>query len=257
MHAFPPPPPPPLPAESAAAPLLSSSAASLRGDGSLDDNPSPTRQLSPGLGPPPHHHPQQSHPGQQLLQLHQARSVKRPRPVKSCTECRKRKLRCDRLLPCSQCQKSTRACKYAADQDSANLSDASDVDASETVRPPKRGCPSASSAAAGAANNDAAHTPAKTGDSPSLPLLEELSLRMERLEKQVRVRSPGTDFGGGGRAIAASPSTTRGLTVKREAQGTRFFGQNSTRVLLNLVRMPSPNCSPVLTFTPSSTTPRP
>ncbi|EQK98212.1 N-terminal binuclear Zn cluster-containing/DNA binding domain-containing protein [Ophiocordyceps sinensis CO18] len=56
---------------------------------------------------------------------------------------------------------------------------------------------------------------------------------MERLEKHVRVRSPGTDFGGA-RAIAASPTTTRGLTVKREAQGTRYFGQNSTRVLLNL-----------------------
>ncbi|KAM4059235.1 fungal specific transcription factor [Hirsutella rhossiliensis] len=248
MHAFPPPPlpqpPPPPPTESAAARPLSS-AASLRGEGPLDGNPSPTRQLSPPPGPHPHphhHHHQQSqptslglpspHPSQQL-QLHQARSVKRPRPVKSCTECRKRKLRCDRILPCSQCQKSTRACKYAADQDSANLSDGSDVDTSEPNRPPKRGCPSASSGAAGFANNDAAHTPAKNGESPSLPLLEELSLRMERLEKQVRVRSPGTDYSGG-RAIAASPSTTRGLTVKREAQGTRFFGQNSTRVLLNL-----------------------
>ncbi|KAL1896593.1 hypothetical protein Sste5346_004627 [Sporothrix stenoceras] len=40
--------------------------------------------------------------------------VKRPRPVKSCTECRRRKLRCDRRCPCSQCQRSYRVCKYGS-----------------------------------------------------------------------------------------------------------------------------------------------
>ncbi|EFX06233.1 c6 zinc finger domain containing protein [Grosmannia clavigera kw1407] len=40
--------------------------------------------------------------------------VKRPRPVKSCTECRRRKLRCDRRCPCSQCQRSYRICKYGS-----------------------------------------------------------------------------------------------------------------------------------------------
>lgn len=40
--------------------------------------------------------------------------VKRPRPVKSCAECRRRKLRCDRRFPCSQCQRSYRVCKYGS-----------------------------------------------------------------------------------------------------------------------------------------------
>lgn len=40
--------------------------------------------------------------------------VKRPRPVKSCTECRRRKLRCDRNCPCSQCLRSYRVCKYGS-----------------------------------------------------------------------------------------------------------------------------------------------
>lgn len=278
MHAFPPPLLPPPPTDPATGPRLASSAAGLGGDGGPDGNPSPTRQLSPPPpGPPPHHHGQghgyaghqqplpaaPRQPSPPAAQQHQARSVKRPRPVKSCTECRKRKLRCDRLLPCSQCQKSARACRYAADQDSTNLSDGSDVDAPDPSRPPKRRCPSVSS---GPAKNDAAaatatavvvQTPAKNGESPGRPLLEELSLRMERLERQVRVRSPGVDLGG--RAMAASPSTTMGLTVKRGAQCTRFFGQNSTRVLLNLVSGAPrfPRAGPVLTLPPSSTMPRP
>ncbi|CAK7270862.1 hypothetical protein SEPCBS57363_004319 [Sporothrix epigloea] len=45
--------------------------------------------------------------------------VKRPRPVKSCTECRRRKLRCDRRFPCSQCQRSYRVCKYGSGGDSS------------------------------------------------------------------------------------------------------------------------------------------
>ena len=43
------------------------------------------------------------------------KSVKRPRPVKSCTECRRRKLKCDRRCPCSQCQRSScRVCTYGS-----------------------------------------------------------------------------------------------------------------------------------------------
>ncbi|KFX99272.1 hypothetical protein V490_01858 [Pseudogymnoascus sp. VKM F-3557] len=45
---------------------------------------------------------------------------KRPRPVISCFECRKKKLKCDRLLPCHQCKKSGRTarCAYAAQENS-------------------------------------------------------------------------------------------------------------------------------------------
>lgn len=49
------------------------------------------------------------------------RSAKRPRPVTACTECRKRKTRCDSHYPCLPCQRSNRACKRA-DQDSFHQS---------------------------------------------------------------------------------------------------------------------------------------
>jgi Fungal Zn(2)-Cys(6) binuclear cluster domain len=44
---------------------------------------------------------------------------KRPRPVLSCLECRRKKLKCDRLLPCQQCRKSGRTalCAYSSGTD--------------------------------------------------------------------------------------------------------------------------------------------
>lgn len=38
---------------------------------------------------------------------------KRPRPVLSCLECRRKKLKCDRLLPCNQCNKSGHSAQCA------------------------------------------------------------------------------------------------------------------------------------------------
>lgn len=183
----------------------------------------------------------QQQQSQQQQQQQQQRSVKRPRPVKSCTECRKRKLRCDRLCPCSQCQKSNRPCRYAPDQDSANLSDGSDAEGAEPGRPAKRNYSHTALPALAASYGDAAAPrPAKASDPASLPLLEELSIRMARLEKQILVRSPSRAEGGGGGSgsgsiVAGAPETIRGLTVKRGATRTRYFGQNDPRVLLNLV----------------------
>lgn len=161
----------------------------------------------------------------------QSRSVKRPRPVKSCTECRKRKLKCDRSCPCSQCQKSSRACRYATDHDGLRDSDGSDAE-TDGARAQKRPCHPTPS-------GDAPyHTPVKNGELS----FEELVARVERLERSV-ARSPArTDFSGARMPGTAPPETIRGLTVKRGARSlhTRFFGQSSTRVLINLVRSPGP-----------------
>jgi hypothetical protein len=204
------------------------------------------RQHTPNIGQTPqpqHQHPSQQLPSQQLqqqLQQQHSRSVKRPRPVKSCTECRKRKLRCDRLCPCSQCQKSGRACKYAAEHDSSNLSDVSDTEAPEVPRQTKRHCLVSSSTAPPATTVTAPapetpNMPIRNGDQNSSHLYEELTLRMERLEKQILSRSPaGTELSSS-KMFAAPPSTIRGMSVKRGAMRTRFFGQNNPRILMNLV----------------------
>lgn len=76
------------------------------------------------------------------------------------------------------------------------------------------------------------------GQSPGPPptLLEDHAIRLERLERILLAKSPpaadlSTRYG----RPAAAPVTIRGLTVKGGIR-TRFFGQMSTRVLLNLVR---------------------
>lgn len=50
---------------------------------------------------------------------------KRPRPVLSCLECRRKKLKCDRLLPCQQCLKlgQPSTCAYAPGQEPELRSD--------------------------------------------------------------------------------------------------------------------------------------
>ena len=163
----------------------------------------------------------------------QSRSVKRPRPVKSCTECRKRKLKCSRLCPCSQCQKSGRICRYAADNDSGNLSDGSDMETADTSRFLKRNWPLGESGVGGTAGGEL--TPGRNGDPSGRALLEELTGRMEKLERHLLGTQPRERDWGAPETIAAYPETIRGLTIKEGAMRTRFFGQSSSRVLLNLV----------------------
>ncbi|KKP05151.1 hypothetical protein THAR02_02746 [Trichoderma harzianum] len=68
---------------------------------------------------------------QYLEQLQQPpRSTKRPRPVPACTDCRKRKTRCDSHYPCLPCQRSNRPCKRS-DQGSFNPSVGSDAEVAE------------------------------------------------------------------------------------------------------------------------------
>jgi len=68
--------------------------------------------------------------------------------------------------------------------------------------------------------------------------LEELAMRVDRLEKHViSTANPARMELAGMKAqlATAPPETLRALSVKGEAVRTRFFGQSSTRVMVNLV----------------------
>ncbi|KAI5864356.1 fungal-specific transcription factor domain-containing protein [Durotheca rogersii] len=160
-------------------------------------------------------------PGYSSIVGASSRSVKRPRPVKSCLECRKRKLKCDRAAPCSQCQKAQRACRYASEGERVSPSDGSDAEAPD--RPSKRNC------ALTTGRDSSRH------DSHYATILEEHAARLDRLENQMLPRDPSVEESGSARSQrpAASSLTIRGLTVKGGLR-TRFFGQSSTRVLVNL-----------------------
>lgn len=131
----------------------------------------------------------------------QQRSVKRPRPVKSCLLCRSKKLRCDRLNPCSQCQKSHRVCRYANDQGPGNASDSgSDGEtASPSATAAERGAPAHKRVALAGGLN--ARSPAGTAI-PPLPTppqppidaavdahyrsgFDDIAARLDRLERLI------------------------------------------------------------------------
>ncbi|KAI1179860.1 fungal-specific transcription factor domain-containing protein [Nemania sp. FL0916] len=153
----------------------------------------------------------------------QHRTVKRPRPVKSCLECRRRKLKCDRLLPCTQCQRSQRSCRYVADGEGGSLSDASDAETPD--RPPKRNC-----APESFDGNSREFLPADAA------VQEDHGRRIEKLERiLLDINSPSTKSSSGAHSQrpVASALTMRGLSVKGGSR-TRFFGPSSARVLVNL-----------------------
>ncbi|KAH8156269.1 hypothetical protein CIB48_g11977 [Xylaria polymorpha] len=153
-----------------------------------------------------------SAPGQQ-------RVVKRPRPVKSCLECRRRKLKCDRLLLCTQCQKSQRTCRYVADGETGSVSDESDAEVPDRVS--KRSCVSPN------VDGNFRDTPSLPQPQASAGLLEDYGARIERLERVLLEKSsPLTEATSGGRSQRpmASAFTMRGLTVKGGSR-TRFLGQ--------------------------------
>lgn len=175
------------------------------------------------------------------------KAVKRPRPVKSCNSCRQRKLRCDRMCPCSQCLKSNRPCKYANENETAPGSEGSDIETSP--RPAKRQHrpplaymdaptpqPQSSMGSVGTAVPNEQPRPASSS------VMEQFGARLDRLERIVLnnntpgpsdwsglLRVPYTPYG----TVTGAPTTIRSLSVKGNLR-TRFFGQNSTRVLLNL-----------------------
>ncbi|GJD04193.1 fungal specific transcription factor domain-containing protein [Colletotrichum higginsianum] len=128
----------------------------------------------------------------------------------------------------AECQKSHRNCRYAAEHDSSMLSDGSDAEVGDHLqRPPKRNCVPAITPS-GPPPAESSFVPLRNGESAGHSALEELTLRLDRLERQFMIKSPaGTEFSGSGQRLPLSPGTIRGLTVKRGALRTRFFGQNS------------------------------
>ncbi|ROW10740.1 hypothetical protein VPNG_05081 [Cytospora leucostoma] len=180
------------------------------------------------------------------------KAVKRPRPVKSCNSCRQRKLRCDRTCPCSQCSKSNRICKYANEHEPGALSEGSDVEASPrpTKRPHRPGPPyvdvstpqpHSTPGSVGVGGGAGSVINEQTRGVPG-SVLDYFGARLERLEKFVFNPGPagiGSEWGtsrtqyGTYPPVTGSPTTIRSLSVKGNLR-SRFFGQNETRVLLNL-----------------------
>jgi Fungal specific transcription factor domain/Fungal Zn(2)-Cys(6) binuclear cluster domain len=123
-------------------------------------------------------------------------SLKRPRPVISCLDCRRKKLKCDRNLPCQQCVKGGRAasCSFQPGQEP-------DVRAAGPDQPEKRRRTDSLADVNGLPRTDGNSLPLIVGPSSSAPrpiphpptgtgLFEQLEQRVAKLENIVNTTHP-------------------------------------------------------------------
>jgi hypothetical protein len=112
---------------------------------------------------------------------------KRPRPVLSCIECRKKKLKCNRLLPCSQCTRADKIpqCVYRNRETSQTQSQLVS-DGSESELGPSRKKIRGAQTAISLATRDSAPDQLSVpliGQNEKSGVLENLQSRVERLER--------------------------------------------------------------------------
>lgn len=180
---------------------------------------------------------------------------KRPRPVLSCLECRRKKLRCDRQSPCARCLNGGRSaqCSYNESAFSAASSeqshDATDCTygtrSAKAARVTSVEAPSDHGAVPRFSLELAPSTPVKVG------VIEDLQSRLCKLEQQFAHQSPASD---------QSRHSEAGITDRRKyshissvgvlhfkGSSTRYHGQNQKVALLNHVS-PSPLKSLSVTF---------
>jgi hypothetical protein len=164
---------------------------------------------------------------------------KRPRPVLSCLECRRKKLKCSRTLPCIQCTKASRAthCSYneypsviASSETAQDIPHAEDGGrARKIVR----------SSVLGQRKETTSLSPRSNTNLTSLSklgIIEDLQSRVERLENQLKGRATSMnhlrDDGFDDEYRAKHYNVrSRGIIHLKDST-TRYHGQNQKVALL-------------------------
>lgn len=172
-------------------------------------------------------------------------SQKRPRPVLSCLECRRKKLKCDRLLPCKQCDKAgvSAQCKYnrhLESQSQVQLTDESDLErdqrAWKTARPEQR---SSSHRQGDSSMEHASSSSSGVVSKKQIGVIEDLQYRVNQLERlsSGRSQSPAlaqqNDSGYAEQGSRSSPNYMGVLSVK--GSRSRYHGLNHKITLLQQV----------------------
>ena len=133
-----------------------------------------------------------SHPPDELAKASSHVRKKRPRPVLSCIECRKKKLKCDRLLPCNQCTRAEKIaqCVYQNRESSQSQHQHLVSDESEGELTPSRKKNNRMQSVLPTASRDSApdQVPAPLlGYNEKPRVLENLQSRVETLERLLAV----------------------------------------------------------------------
>jgi hypothetical protein len=167
---------------------------------------------------------------------------KRPRPVLSCFDCRRKKLKCSRMLPCAQCSKTGRAsqCSYNEYPPGAPSSEgAQDVSHSENGGEPRKTVRRKITE-----HHEDTESPSHGSITTQtsvvrLGIMEDLQNRVERLENQLKTHNPSQDNLRDNRRnedyrAKRYDTSFRGV-VRLKDFTTRYHGQNQKVALVNHV----------------------
>lgn len=171
---------------------------------------------------------------------------KRARLAKSCTSCRNKKLKCDRLLPCHQCSKSGRAPQCTYDREDENIPQARTTELSNLETDQRRrkipsptGIPEVQSHVG---------LPARVPPTPavvshvSIGVIENLQNRVSKLEQLLKNQphlsaESSVQISLGAKQGAGSSTVFGTLNVK--GSRSRFHGRYQKLTLLNEVSYPA------------------
>ncbi|KAJ8071760.1 hypothetical protein OCU04_002076 [Sclerotinia nivalis] len=175
-----------------------------------------------------------------------AQPRKRRRPALSCIQCRRRKIKCDRNMPCGQCVSSkTPACQYSSDPGPESKRPRANGNGQYHVTPSPGSTTNASSNFNGVTDNVTNGTPLVSTDfwnertplvegplpvrgqvvvppqNPSDPSVQALLDRVHKLEQVISE----TEAMNGGPNITIS-SCVKGPSLRGSLSKTRFFGRS-------------------------------
>ena len=164
---------------------------------------------------------------------------KRPRPVLSCLECRRKKLKCSRTLPCIQCTKASRSthCSYneypSHIASSAAAQDISQVEEGDRARKTVRGRVSEQRKRTKSLSPGSNTNPTS---SPRLGVIEDLQNRVEKLENQLKGHATNInhvwDDGSDDEYRAKRYNVSSRGIIRLKDSTTRYHGQNQKVALL-------------------------
>ena len=169
-------------------------------------------------------------------------SQKRPRPVLSCLECRKKKLKCSRTMPCVQCTKTSHAsrCTYNEYPPSAPSSEVvEDVSLSEDRQKKRKLVQSDIPEQQTGTGNPSPGAKITLTPTTQLGIIEDLQSRVEKLEHQLKLHTPDLEYvrhfeSDEGYRTKRYNVSSRGV-IRLKDSATRYHGQNQKVALLNHV----------------------
>jgi hypothetical protein len=167
----------------------------------------------------------------------------RRRPVFSCEECRRRKIKCDRSYPCKHCRQTNAVCNYPEGAAPLNRQVTPAATPHRIVEPPTpiSVIPAAPLSLGNFSISSIHPSPQKSWESPNTyeentedsPKVRALLEKVQRLERLLSEYMPDGVPGNSNPPISIEPRAQLRGTLSK----TRFFGQSHWMNLIHLVRL--------------------